>query len=120
MKNILKKDIRNFDKILEISLIVLTFISIIINLFSYPYIIYKEVYAFSDLYESLYSKAMIIMTIDNILIYLVSAFYIVDVIKEKKNILFKLSFCIFSILTTLLCSMTIINSITDIFKVILE
>ena len=113
----MKKEIKNFSKITEITLIILTIISLIISALVYTNIIYDT--DSLTLNNIVISKPFTItLWIDNILIYIVSIFYIADTIEQKKNILLKLSLCIFSICTTIVCSTFIINGIAKIFNIL--
>lgn len=114
----MKKEIKNFSKIIEVILIVLTIISLIISALTYTNTIYNWSYDTTNLNNLVISKPFtILLWIDNILIYIISIFYIVDTIKENKNKLIKLSFCIFSVCTTIICSTMIINGIAKLFKI---
>ena len=59
----------------------------------------------------------IILWSNNILIYLISIFYIIDTIRYQDNKLLRLSFCIFSILTTIVVQTFIINFIASLFGI---
>lgn len=114
----MKKEIKNFGKIVEIILIILTFISLIINTLEFTNIIYNWTYDTETLNSLLISTPFsILLWIDNILIYLVSLFYIIDTIEQKKNMLLKLSFCLFSICTTMVVSISIINLVANLFGI---
>lgn len=114
----MKKKNKDFGKILEIVLIVLTLISLIINALEYTNMIYSYSYDTMKLNNILVSLPFnILLWVDNVLIYLISIFYIVNTVKEKKNMLLKLSICIFSICTTVVCSNFIINAVAEIFGI---
>lgn len=113
-----KKEIKNFGKWTEIILIVLTFISLIITALEYTNMLYNITYNTAELNSFLTSSPFtIVLWIDNILIILVSIFYVIDTIQQKKNIFLKLSFCLFSICTTMLVSNFIVNGIAKIFGI---
>ena len=57
------------------------------------------------------------LLLDNFLIYLVSIFYLVSAIRSKKDVLIKISFTIFSIVTTATVTTLIINFVASIFGV---
>lgn len=114
----MKKEIKNFGKLTEIILIILTFISLVITALEYTNMIYNITYNTTKLGNFLASSPVLVtLWVDNILIILVSIFYVIDTIQQKKNILLKLSFCIFSICTTMLVSNLIVNGIAKIFGV---
>lgn len=114
----MRKEIKNFGKWIEVSLIILTFVSLIISALEYTNIIYNMSYDTMKLNDFLVSKPFnIILWVDNILLFLVSIFYIIDTIQQKKNIFLKLSFCLFSICTTMVISTLIINGIAELFGV---
>lgn len=115
----MKKEIKNFGKWVEIILIILTAISLVICALEYTNIIYSDSFDTMVLNNMLISKPFtIILWVNNISIILVSIFYIIDTIEQKKNLLLKLSFCFFSICTTMLVSCFIINSVAKIFDII--
>ena len=114
----MKKEIKNFGKYLEIILIILTFISLILTVLVNTNVIYNATYDTLKLNNIVTNSAFnVFLWIDNILIYLISIFYIIDTIKEKKNVFLKISFSIFSICTTLVVSTLIINGIAKIFGI---
>lgn len=115
----MQKEIKKFGKILEIILIFLTFISLIINAFAYTNALYNGTYDTMKLNAFLSTTFFeSSMWIVNILIYLVGLFYIIDTIQQKKDLLLKLSFCLFSICTTIVFSPLIINGIAKIFGIL--
>lgn len=114
----MKKEIKNFGKWIEILLIILTFVSLIISALEYTNIIHNMSYDTTKLNDFVVSTPFsLILWIDNILLFLVSIFYIIDTIQQKKNIFLKLSFCLFSICTTMVISTFIINVIAKIFGI---
>ena len=114
----MNKEIKNFGKYIEIGLIVLTFISLVLDALVYTNVIYNVSYDTGALNNIITSSSFnIFFWTENILIYLVSIFYIVDTVKEKKNVFLKLSFCIFSICTTLVVSNLIINFVARIYNI---
>ena len=115
----MKKEIKNFGKWVEIILIVLTAISLVICALEYTNIIYSDSFDTMTLNNMLISKPFtIILWVNNVLIILVSVFYIIDTIEQKRNLFLKLSFCFFSICTTMLVSCLIINGIAKMFGII--
>lgn len=119
----MKKEIKNFGKITEIILVILTFSSLIINalyLTNYIQSLQGEIMilnlqAINSFCEN--SLFNIILWSNNILIYFVLIFYIIDTIKTKKNMFLKFSFALFSFFTTLIVMFGIMNFISDIFGV---
>ena len=84
-------------------LIVLTFISLIITFLNFTYLAYQE---------------RNIDLINNFLVIIFAIIYIVLGIKSKKEVLLKVSFSIFSILTTMVVLTFIINFIASLFNMI--
>lgn len=84
-------------------LIVLTFISLIITFLNFTYLTYQE---------------RNIDLINNFLVIIFAIIYIVLGIKSKKEVLLKVSFSIFSILTTMVVLTFIINFIASLFNMI--
>jgi uncharacterized membrane protein len=114
----MKKEIKNLEKCIEISLIILTFVSLIISALEYTNITYNMSYDTMKLNDLVVSTPFsIILWIDNILIILLSIFYVIDTIQKKKNMLLKISFCVFSICSTMLVSTFIINGIAKMFGI---
>ena len=112
----MKKEIKNFGKIVEIILIILTIVSLIITSLEYTNMVYNATYDTNVLNALLISTPFtIILWSNNILIYLISIFYIIDTIRYQDNKLLRLSFCIFSILTTIVVQTFIINFIASLF-----
>lgn len=114
----MKKEIKNFGKIIEIILIILTVVSLIITSLEYTNMVYNATYDTNVLNALLISTPFtIILWSNNILIYLISIFYIIDTIRYQDNKLLRLSFCIFSILTTIVVQTFIINFIASLFGI---
>lgn len=114
----MKKEIKNFGKIVEIILIILTIVSLIITSLEYTNMVYNATYDTNGLNALLISTPFtIILWSNNILIYLISIFYIIDTIRYQDNKLLRLSFCIFSILTTIVVQTFIINFIASLFGI---
>ncbi len=115
----MKKEIKNFGKFIEIMLIILTFISLIFSFLEYTNMLYSWTYDTANLNNLVISTPFtIILFIDNILIYIVSIFYIIDTVQKKNNLLLKISFCLCSIGTTIISSTFITNGIAKIFHII--
>lgn len=58
---------------------------------------------------------MTIIWVDNIAIYVTNLFYAAAVIDSKRNLIVKIAFAIFSILSTLLINIQIVNLIASAF-----
>lgn len=114
----MKKEIKNFGKIVGMILIVLTGISLIINALLFTNMIYSCSYITDNLNSLLISKPFdILLWIDNILIYLFALLYIIDAIESKKEVLLKISFSLFSVFTTIIVSNFCINFVATIFGI---
>ena len=114
----MKESKKEYGKYLEIILIILTFISLIISSLEYTNMIYNWSYDTMKLNDLLISTPFnVALWIDNILLILFSIFYAVDTIRKRKNILLSLSFCIVSLCTTMIVSISIINLIAKIFNI---
>ncbi len=107
-----------FSFVLGIVLIILTAISLIINTLQFTNQIYSWNYNTERLNNLLTSNPFgILLWFDNILIYICSILYIVSAIKSKKDILIKISFSLFSILTTIVVTTLLINVVASIFGI---
>ena len=119
----MKKEIKNFGSIIEVVLVVLTFISIIINAIYFTNHMYSleselvmlNMEAINKFCES--SLFNILLWVDNIMIYFVLIFYVIDTIPSKKNVFLKLSFGLFSFLTTLIVIVGEVNIVSEIFGI---
>ncbi len=113
-----KKQNANIEKIVCITLIVLTFISIISSMLNFAYLFYSNSYINNiDNINKFLLKYNTLMVIDNIFIYIVAILYIILGIKSKKEVILKVSFSIFSILTTMIILTLIVNTIAELFGV---
>lgn len=113
-----KKQNTNIEKIVCIILIVLTFISIISSMFNFAYLFYSNSYINNiDKINNFLLKYNTLMVIDNILIYIVAILYIILGIRSKKEVILKVSFSIFSILTTMIVLTLIVNVIVELFGI---
>ena len=96
-------------------LIILTFVSIIITFLNYTYITYQDMNINKiNTFLIQYVNGWLLW-VDNILLYIFSIIYIFFGIKSKREVLLKVSFSIFSILTTVIASTLIINLIASLF-----
>ena len=99
-------------------LIVLTFISLIITFLNFTYLTYQErnIDLINIFLVNYVNNAFLF--IDNFLVIIFAIIYIVLGIKSKKEVLLKVSFSIFSILTTMVVLTFIINFIASLFNMI--
>lgn len=99
-------------------LIVLTFISLIITFLNFTYLTYQErnIDLINNFLVNYVNNAFLF--IDNFLVIIFAIIYIVLGIKSKKEVLLKVSFSIFSILTTMVILTFIINFIASLFNMI--
>lgn len=99
-------------------LIVLTFISLIITFLNFTYLTYQErnIDLINNFLVNYVNNAFLF--IDNFLVIIFAIIYIVLGIKSKKEVLLKVSFSIFSILTTMVVLTFIINFIASLFNMI--
>lgn len=114
----MKKEIKNFDKVVEIILIVLTIISLVINALHITNAIYSSSYDVINLNNLLTNKIFtVLLWIDNILIYVFGLLNIVDAIKYGKNLAQRISFSLFSVFTTTIFTVFVVNTIAKIFEI---
>lgn len=100
-----------------LTLVVLTFISLILNVIVFTFNLYFE----HDILNAIISSDFfyILSWIDNILIIIFGIYYIIKAIKSKKNMLLKISFSLTSIFTTqavLILCMDLIEKIIKLFN----
>ncbi len=113
--------LKNFDKIVGIILIILTIISLGIDLLVFAHSTYNcdSIYPITELSSIVTSTPfMILFWIDNCLIYLFAFLYIISAIDTKEAVLLKISFSIFAILTTIIIANLLINVIAGFFGII--
>lgn len=112
----MNKEIKNFGKIIEVPLVILTFVNLILLacIFAQAQVgdFYPQRAIVSFVQAPFFTPIIFIV---NGLIYVLNIFYIIDAIQEKKNVFLKLSFSIFSILTSILCFIALVNIIIEIF-----
>lgn len=112
LEKLKKYDVEN---ILRNGLILLTFISLIIVMLNFTYLVYQDrnidsINAFLIRYIN-----GPLLWIDNILLYIFAVLYIIAGIQSKKEVVLKVSFSMFSILTTMISITLIINAIAKLF-----
>ena len=112
----MNKEIKNSGKIVEVLLVILTFISLLLLVTIFAQAAVADLYPLPALAKFVQLPFFTpVVFVINGLIYLLSIFYIIDTIKAKENVFLKLSFCLFSILTTALCFMAIANILISIW-----
>lgn len=111
---------KNFDKIVGIVLVILTVISLIIDLHIFALGFYNEDgYQFEKLGALINGTPFTILQwVDNCLIYLFAFLYIVSAIDTKREMLVKISFSVFSLLTTSLIMIPLINFVATCFGIL--
>lgn len=99
-------------------LIVVTLISLIINAMQFTNAIYSWCYDTTRLNDLLVSPIFtFILWADNILVYLFAAWYMVLAERSKQEVVLKIAFSLFAILTTITASTLIVNVIAELFGV---
>ena len=108
---------KNLEKIFKYGFIIFSFISLIITILNFTYITYQDgnIETINNLLVNYVNK---IFWIENIILYIFSVGYIIFSIKSKKEVLLKVSFCIFSILTSIIALTLIINILASQFGII--
>jgi len=106
----------NIEKIIKNGLIISTLISLMIIMLNFTYLIYQNSYDTTTINDFLikYINGPLLW-IDNTLVYIFAVSYIFISIESKKEVLLKVSFSIFSILTTMVTLTMIINAIAEMF-----
>lgn len=103
------------EKIVRNVLIVLTFISLLITLFNFTYQVYddRNIERINNLLVNYVNT--FVMWIDNILLYVFAVIYIVLGVKSKKEVVLKVSFSIFSVLTAIMTLTFLVNMVARLF-----
>ena len=103
------------EKIVRNVLIVLTFISLLITLFNFTYQVYddRNIERINNLLVNYVNT--FVMWIDNILLYVFAVIYIVLGVKSKKEVVLKVSFSIFSVLTAIITLTFLVNFVARLF-----
>ncbi len=117
----LKKEVKNYERNVTIILVALTVISLIINVFVYTTGIYSDdTFYNTDAIRNVVNSGwfMTILWVDNIAIYVTNLFYFAGIIDSKRDMLVKISFGIFSILSTVLINVQIVNLVAGLFGII--
>lgn len=117
----LKKELKNYERNVTIILVVLTVISLVINVLVYTTGIYGDdtFYNTNAIREIVNSGwFMTLIWVDNIAIYITNLFYFAGVLDSKRDLIVKISFAIFSILSTVLINIQIVNLVASLFGII--
>ena len=117
----LKKEVKNYERNVTIILVALTVISLIINVLVYTTGIYSDdTFYNTDAIRNVVNSGwfMTILWVDNIAIYVTNLFYFASIIDSKRDMLVKISFGIFSILSTVLINVQIVNLVAGLFGII--
>lgn len=120
-KDGLKKEVKNYERNVTIILVALTVISLIINVFVYTTGIYSDdTFYNTEAIRNVVNSGwfMTILWVDNIAIYVTNLFYFAGIIDSKRDMLVKISFGIFSILSTVLINVQIVNLVAGLFGII--
>ena len=120
-KEKLKKEVKNYERNVTIILVALTVISLIINVLVYTTGIYSDdTFYNTDAIRNVVNSGwfMTILWVDNIAIYVTNLFYFAGIIDSKRDMLVKISFGIFSILSTVLINVQIVNLVAGLFGII--
>ena len=117
----LKKEVKNYERNVTIILVALTVISLIINVLVYTTGIYSDdTFYNTETIRNVVNSGwfMTILWVDNIAIYVTNLFYFAGIIDSKRDMLVKISFGIFSILSTVLINVQIVNLVAGLFGII--
>lgn len=117
----LKKELKNYERNVTIILVILTVISLVINVLVYTTGIYGDdtFYNTNAIREIVNSGwFMTLIWVDNIAIYITNLFYFAGVLDSKRDLIVKISFAIFSILSTVLINIQIVNLVASLFGII--
>lgn len=120
-KDGLKKEVKNYERNVTIILVALTVISLIINVLVYTTGIYSDdTFYNTEAIRNVVNSGwfMTILWVDNIAIYVTNLFYFAGIIDSKRDMLVKISFGIFSILSTVLINVQIVNLVAGLFGII--
>ena len=116
----LNKEVKNYERNVTIVLVVLTAISLIIDFIAYTGMVYsdKVMYETNTLRTVMNSGLfMFLIWVDNIAIYITNLFYFAGIIDSKRDMIVKIAFMIFSVLSIILINLQIVNLIADLFGI---
>ena len=114
----LKKEVKNYERNVTIILVILTVISLIIDFLAYTGMVYNDemIYNTTAIRSVINSGwFMTIVWTNNIAIYITNLFYFAGILDSKRDLIVKISFAIFSVLSTILINLQIVNLIADAF-----
>ena len=117
----LKKEVKNYERNVTIILAILTVISLIIDFLAYTGMVYNdEIIYNTTAIRSVINSGwfMTIVWTNNIAIYITNLFYFAGILDSKRDLVVKISFAIFSVLSTILINLQIVNLIADAFGMI--
>ena len=118
LKEDYKMENKNIEKIFKYGFIIFSFISLIITTLNLTYLTYQDARNIQTINNLLVNYVNKTFWIENIILYIFAIGYIIISIKSKKDVLFKVSFCIFSILTSMIILTLIINILASAFGLI--
>ena len=109
---------KSIEKIVRNILIVLTFISLIITFLNFTYLTYQDrnIDLINDVLVNYVNNSFVF--IDNFLVIIFAIIYVVLGIKSKKEVVLKIAFSVFSILTTMVVLTFIINFLASLFNIL--
>ena len=116
----LKKEVKNYERNVTIILVILTVISLIIDFLAYTGMVYNdEIIYNTTAIRSVINSGwfMTIVWTNNIAIYITNLFYFAGILDSKRDLIVKISFAIFSVLSTILINLQIVNLIADAFGI---
>ena len=114
----LKKEVKNYERNVTIILVILTVISLIIDFLAYTGMVYNdEIIYNTTAIRSVINSGwfMTIVWVDNIAIYITNLFYFAGILDSKRDLIVKIFFAIFSVFSTILINLQIVNLIADAF-----
>ena len=117
-KEVLKKEVKNYERNVTIILVILTVISLIIDFLAYTGMVYNdEIIYNTTAIRSVINSGwfMTIVWVDNIAIYITNLFYFAGILDSKRDLIVKIFFAIFSVFSTILINLQIVNLIADAF-----
>lgn len=107
----------NFETFVRNTLIILTFINLIIVFLNFTYQVYDDLNIETINHFLVNYINTWLMFVDNILLYIFAVAYIILGIKSKKEVTLKISFSVFSILTCIITLVFIINFFANVFGI---
>lgn len=114
----LNREVKNFERNVTIILIILTVISLVIDFIAYTGMVYSDetIYQIDAIRSVMNSSLfMTILWVDNIFIYVTNLFYFAAIFSSKKDMLVKIAFAIFTVLSTFLLNIQIVNLVARLF-----